>query len=322
MEIDDRVYGQRTVDEQVLEELIASDPVQRLQGINQAGPQRYFIDRHRPVTRFEHSLGVMLLLREHGASLQEQIAGLLHDVPHTAFSHVADFVFGDEDHEYHERFMDEIVRGSEIPGILEGHGFDVDYILDEDNFPLLERDLPDLCADRIDYFLRDVTAYQGAGLAHLRDALTTHDGRFVLEDREVAEEYALRYIAADEEIWADPLEMTIWHLFADAVRRALEIGVLDHDDLFLTDDVVFEKIRGTDDDRIRELLDTLDGLEVAVDPDDPDLTVTTKPRYVDPHVLDGDDLVRASDYSNEVRERIADHRDDVADGFPVRILNH
>ena len=35
----------------------------------------------------------MLLIKKLGGSVEEQIAGLLHDVSHTAFSHVIDYVF-------------------------------------------------------------------------------------------------------------------------------------------------------------------------------------------------------------------------------------
>jgi len=52
-----------------------------------------------PTTRFDHSVGVMLLIRKLGAGsspasalLKEQVAALLHDVSHTAFSHVIDYV--------------------------------------------------------------------------------------------------------------------------------------------------------------------------------------------------------------------------------------
>lgn len=321
MRIDDPVYGSRTVDEPVLAELIASDPVQRLKHINQAGPQSFFIDEmDKPVSRYEHSLGVMLLLREHGAALPEQIAGLLHDVPHTAFSHVADFVFEDEDHEYHERFLDDIVRGSEIPGILDRHGFDVDHILDEDSFPLLERDLPDLCADRIDYFLRDMVRIRGEPIDRFLQVLDTHGDRFVLTDRDAAEEYALAFIATDEAVWADPREMAVFHLFARALRRALELGVIAEDDLFGTDQEVFDAVRAADDPDIRELLDTLHNVEIVVDPDDYDMRVSSKPRYVDPYVVDGDGMVRVTDYSAEVRGRIVEHRDEVDTGYPVRIV--
>lgn len=320
MRIDDPVYGPRTVDEPVLKDLVDSDPVQRLRKIQQAGPQRYFMDKTE-VTRFEHSVGVMLLLREHGAAVAEQIAGLLHDVPHTAFSHVVDFVYGNEDHEFHERFMEDVVMDSDIPDILDRHGFDVSHILDEDNFPLLERDLPDLCADRIDYFLRDVNRCAGEPVSRFREALDVRDGRFVLTDRDIAREYALTYIEADERFWANPKEMAIFHLFARAIRRALDIGVLSQDDLFRTDAEVMEMLRDADDPEIAAVLERLDGIVIALDPDDPDFTVTTKVRYVDPHVVDGGELVRVSDYADEVRARIAEHRETVESGYPVRVVS-
>lgn len=45
---------------------------------------------------YDHSMGVFVILRARGAPLEEQIAGLLHDVSHTAFSHVGDWVYGKE----------------------------------------------------------------------------------------------------------------------------------------------------------------------------------------------------------------------------------
>ena len=105
MLIEDAVYGDRELKEEVLKELIDSRPFQRLKNIHQAGPQPFFMYKY-PMTRYEHSIGVMLLLRDHGASLEEQIAGLLHDVPHTAFSHMVDFVYDTDEHDYHDRFLE------------------------------------------------------------------------------------------------------------------------------------------------------------------------------------------------------------------------
>ena len=69
----------------------------------------------RATTRYEHSVGVMLLVRRFGASLDEQIAALLHDVSHTAFSHVIDYVFNDHDHQsYHEEKKEQFISGSDI----------------------------------------------------------------------------------------------------------------------------------------------------------------------------------------------------------------
>lgn len=320
MEFDDPVYGTVAITEDVLQELIRTDPVQRLKQVKQAGPPPHFMDKP-VVTRFEHSVGVMALLREHGASLEEQIAGLLHDVPHTAFSHVADFVFETEAHEYHERFMEDIVYDSRIPDVLKRHGLAVDYILDGDNFPLLERDLPDLCADRIDYFLRDATVCGGKDIAAFRDALDTVDDRFVVTDPAIAEDYALTYIWADAELWADPAEVAIFELFARALRRALDTGLLTEQDLFGTDEEVFRALRDADDPEIQDVLATLQGIEITLDPDNPDFHAATKVRYVDPLVVTDDDRFRASDRSERVRERIAEHTEFVGNGYPIRIVS-
>ena len=94
MVIQDRIYGNTNIDEPILTDLISSAAIQRLKGISQYGiPQKYY--SFPGFSRFEHSLGTMLLLKKLGAGTLEQIAGLLHDVNHTAFSHLTDWVWGD-----------------------------------------------------------------------------------------------------------------------------------------------------------------------------------------------------------------------------------
>ena len=88
----DQVYGENEINEPVILEIIASPEMQRLKGVDQAG---YFEPYFPGVqhTRFEHSMGVYLLLKKYGAPLEEQIAGLIHDISHPAFSHAGDYYF-------------------------------------------------------------------------------------------------------------------------------------------------------------------------------------------------------------------------------------
>lgn len=319
MEFEDPIYGDQKVEKEVLKELIKSEPVQRLKNIHQAGPSPFFMDKP-PVTRFEHSLGVMFLLRKFDASLEEQIAGLLHDIPHTAFSHVADFVFRTEDHEYHEEFMEEIVHDSEIPEILEKHGVDIDEVLDESNFKLLERDMPDLCADRIDYFLRDYTQHTGEDISNLLNGLTVVDNRFVVEDAEIAEEYALKYIEADELWWANPYEVVLYEVFAEIIRRAMDIDILEEEDLFSTDQKVMDRLRESEDEVIQEKLQLLDeGMDIERNSEDFDYRAETKARYVDPYIDTDEGLKQVSEFSEKVSEKIKEHREEVEGGYRVKI---
>lgn len=103
MKINDRLYGEADL-EPVLTDLIHSKAVQRLNGIHQGGAC-FLVNPAWNISRCEHSIGVMLLIRRLGGSLEEQIAGLLHDVSHTAFSHVADDVFNMENEDYHEQMF-------------------------------------------------------------------------------------------------------------------------------------------------------------------------------------------------------------------------
>ncbi len=320
MKFSDPVYGTVAVDHPVLQDLTETQPVQRLKHVHQSGPTPFFMDK-AAVTRFQHSRGVMALLNRFDAPVEEQIAGLLHDVPHTAFSHVADFVFPNEEHEYHEQFLEKIVYDSEIPTILDQYGFDPDRVLDDSGFGLLERDLPDLCGDRIDYFLRDMQVVAGKNMVQLLNALAVRDGRFVLTDPSAAEQYALQYIEADNRFWANPKEVAIYDLFADAVRRALDTGLLSENDLFGTDNEVYTTLTEADDELIQEQLALLqNGFEIEPDADDPDLTVSTKVRYVDPLVVTDEERYRISERSDTVRAAITEHEEDVGSGYRLRII--
>src|SRR3954462_4493946 len=108
MRWNDRVYGDVSIDHPAILALIACPTFQRLRGIRQAGPSACAFP-FKTVTRFEHSLGVHLLLRRLRADGREQVAGLLHDISHTAFSHAVDFVFSTEEQAHHEGLKPEFL---------------------------------------------------------------------------------------------------------------------------------------------------------------------------------------------------------------------
>lgn len=321
MRLEDPVHGAHEIDEKALIEIIESRPVQRLKEVYMS-PSAFFIDERPPVSRYEHSIGVMLLLRDHGASIEEQIAGLLHDVPHTAFSHVADFVFEDENHEYHERFLEEVVYDSEIPEILEKYGYDVGYILDESNFGLLERDLPKLCADRLDYSNRDLQGYLGYDMQRFIQGLKVEDGEFVFKDFELAEEFGMKFIELDSTVYASPMEVAIFELLADIIREAFELNEIKQKDLFTTDRDLMEKLKQIDCEEIQTKFQLLDqGLELETGVENPDIDGDTKARAVDPPFLENGQKIKASKRSENLREAIEEHRNRVDEGFKIDIQN-
>ncbi len=158
MTVIDEIYGEFLI-EGLLEELILSSPVQRLKGVYQGGSS-YLVNEKWDVTRYEHSIGVMLLIKRLGGSLEELVAGLLHDVSQTAFSHVIDFVFENKEENYHEKIFTTTIAESEITQILSNYGYDYQSILfDDSKRSILEQPVPALCADRVDYTIRDMYRY-------------------------------------------------------------------------------------------------------------------------------------------------------------------
>ncbi len=155
-------YGPIEVEEPVLIELIDSPIFQRLKHIHQYGVS-FYTTHPEEYNRYDHSIGVFALLRAKGASLEEQIAGLLHDVSHTAFSHVGDWVFGKENQEkaYQDNIHLTFLASSGLGEILKRHHFSIEQMLPkEELYPALENNLPNLCADRIDYNIQGAY-YQG-----------------------------------------------------------------------------------------------------------------------------------------------------------------
>lgn len=282
----DRVYGDVAIDDPGILALIATPTFARLQGIRQAGPSAITFP-FKTVTRYEHSLGVYLLLGRLGAGLRERVAGLLHDISHTAFSHAVDFVIDSEEQDYHERLKPVLLNRPDIVKALRVLGFRPEEFFDDSIYPLLERPLPWLCADRVDYFLRDSLACSvstpetvARALAHL----TVVNELLVFTDMAVAREVVDLFAIMNRHWWASPTEAYIYNEFADALREGLRLGILDEPTLMTDDETVIARLRGACSPLIDAKL-----ANIAHVPDERLIDyaprVAPKARWLDPPVL-------------------------------------
>lgn len=298
MQYDDSLYGRVQITEGLLLELISSDAMQRLKGISQHGITA-LLGITPPFTRFDHSIGAMLLVRRLGASIEEQAAALLHDVSHTAFSHVIDFVFDDHSGQsYHEERMEEIVANSDIPAILQRHGMDWHGFLDETKFPLLEQPSPALCADRLDYFFRDLEFLKLANGAEIRAALASlevMEERIVVSNPDAARWLAYTFIEADRASWSSFREVGLYQLTAEAIKIASQSGLIVEADLWGSDDALWKKLRSADHPAVSDLVKLITpGTRFTWDEERPIFRVTPKVRSIDPPIADGKSAVPLS----------------------------
>lgn len=299
MVINDKIYGNIEIKDQVIIDLINTPVFQRLKKISQDGSPHY-IQPIRTVTRYEHSIGVWYLSSLYKRPMEEQIACLLHDLSHTAFSHVIDFVMKNEKHEFADSKLDEMIRKSDIPKIIKANDFDLEKILDKTKFPLLENSLPDISVDRWDYFMRD--GYTIGFLPKLfidtfLSEISENKGVFFFKDVRLASTFAILFVNFSRLIWLDPTSHGAFFLMAEALKIALEDKLITEEDFFTDDEVLLKKIKSSSNIEIKQLLDRLaPGKEFVYEEEDKaEFFGFNKPRFVDPLVETNGKLIRVSE---------------------------
>lgn len=247
MQYVDRIYGPCAISHPLIVELIESPSLQRLKGVDQAG---YFEPFHRGLrySRFEHSLGVMLLLQRYQSNLEEQVAGLLHDASHSAFSHCIDYVSdlgSPETHSRQDDILVDFLDKTEIPGILAAHGLDFAAVMNHNRHPLLESALPDLSADRLDYSLRTALV---AGEIEQADAerflacLEVQRDHWIFGSEECARDYANLFSLLNEKYFAGLASAVMFYTVGSYLTYALDRKYISIEDLYTTDLSVLNKI--------------------------------------------------------------------------------
>ncbi|NTU72641.1 HD domain-containing protein [Candidatus Roizmanbacteria bacterium] len=291
--IHDRIYGTVELDSPLVFELTHSPSLQRLKKICQFGiPDEFYIKQN--YYRFEHSVGVMILLRKLGASEEEQIAGLLHDISHTAFSHVVDWVIGEGGNEdYQDNVHLDMLRKSDIPALLSSHGYNVEKLADLHHYHLLDRDMPDLCVDRLDYSFRE---FEPEIAAQTLTSIRVVDNMIVFNDSDSAYHYAYRYLRQNQEHWTGFEATTRYRIFADVLRRALDLKVIMFGDLWIHDEHVVNKLKQSTDKEIQRMLALLRHKSLEFLPKSKRVA-HKKFRWVDPLILVGNVTKRLSEIS-------------------------
>lgn len=296
MEYSDTIYGKFEITAPVIVDLLRADAVNRLKHILNSGISG-LIGLRKPSSRFEHSVGVMYLVGKLGGKLEESIAALLHDISHTAFSHVIDYVVDYHLHQgYHERKKKDYIEKTDIPNILRQYNFDWTEFLEEDKYTLLEQPSPALCADRLDYFLRDSF---GLGLLTLDEIhsilahLVSYEDRIVVNDKEVARFIGKKFIEADDSSWSNLQEVGLYELTAQAIQIAKSTGKITEDDFWGTDEALWGKIQQIADSDLLKRISK--NTRFVIDEYNPTFRVHTKIRTIDPDIFYNGKVKRLSE---------------------------
>jgi HD superfamily phosphohydrolase len=192
------------------------------------------------------------------------------------------------------------------------------------NFPLLEKPIPDLCADRVDYFFRDsvllgVCKQDDIGL--FLNHLVVREGDILVDNAAIAKNIALGYMECSKKLWASPTQAASFQILADALKSGLAAGIISEKDFLLTDQQLYGKLRSSKNMEVTSKLDILNPGFFATDsPQDFDFYVRTKARYIDPKVIQGTAVKRLSELDKDYKKQMLDFIEKVSAGYYVKIF--
>lgn len=204
-----------------------------------------------PYSRYDHSLGVALIVWHFTGSVEQALAGLFHDITTPVFAHVVDFLKGDHLRQESTEAGTEawIAASPEICGLLKQYGLAMERVADYHRYPIADNPAPALSADRLEYTLGNLLNYGFADIGQIRafyEDLTVgkdETGRpeLVFRTPSTAAAFAKaalqnsRVYVADEDRFA-------MQALADLLKLALERGTLRQDELWGTETEVIRKL--------------------------------------------------------------------------------
>jgi HD superfamily phosphohydrolase len=312
MLIQDEIWGEWDLTDPLIIELISSKPIQRLKKITNDGANRYLFEVGDP-TRYKHSMGVLYLAQRFSKKRENHIMAILHDVAHTAFSHVVDFVFDKADtQDMHQDVKKQVLDDSEIKQILTNYGYTTGQFGEKDDYPMVGGGKKVVNADRIDYFMRDGFGLGALPLEQIKlyiDKLNFDEDsqEFYFTDVRVAGSFALACINTAILQYLGPNAIGSNYLLSQALKHALEIELIRKEDLMKTDDVVMSVLRSSRDATITTYLSRLSRSTKFefCSREDSEYITRNKVRYVDPRIkLESGEVKRVSECVSNFRDLI------------------
>lgn len=329
------IHGDLLIEDPLIIELIESPLMQRLKTINQYGADEYLRPKKKyAYNRFDHSLGVYQILKQHGASRQEQVAGLLHDASHTVFSHTTDFLFmgGMNKGAYQDTIHEVFLEKYGAKEILARHGLTVaDIIPHLAHFRMLEQSSPALCADRIEYIIHagDLeNILSPEEIQEMHQSLHFKEGDWYFDDVNMAEKFA--NIALDQTLntWGSPQSVLTPQFVGKAIAHLLNTGIISRDDIHfnLSDQQLWEMLDKSQDPIVQELVTHAKDIDARfrllndedIKQDLPHEILHTKFRGVDPFVRINGKNHLLTTLSPRYRKAYADTKNLISKGWTIQ----
>jgi uncharacterized protein len=300
--------------------------IQRLSDISQACWLDYckFYDYSFRQSRLDHSFWVALVIWNFTKDKKQTLAGLFHDVSHSVFSHVWDFLLWDpENQESSERYTTKLL--SEDPVIireLEKLWINLWEVDDYTKYTIADNPWPQLSADRLEYTLSTAMNAKTKRLQEIKNIYDNikissnekNEDELVFEDTNKAEEFWNLSLSNDESYFSSYDAVVGQSFLSEILRYMLENKLISNMDMYKrTESILIEKIYNSQDQKLLDMREYFSNLsQYKIYRQKPQInnyfvSSKTKRRFIDPLTKTSFWLKRLSDLSQKFKENIDYH---------------
>lgn len=284
-----------------IKELINTPEFKRLSNVGMNCGCEYtsfpIFSKGKNYTRYEHSIGVALIIWHFTKDIKQSIAGLLHDISSPVFAHVIDFLNGDhETQESTEEKTEEIIANSmEIQEILKKYNLSTKDVYDYHMYPIADNDSPLLSADRLEYTLGNAFYYGFKSLEEIRDIykdLVVSVNEFGQSEISFStSDKAIEFTCVSIEnskVYSSNVDRFAMQYLADLLKLAVNKRVISMKDLYTVEDQVISKLKK--DEELKSMWKDFTKLsQIFTSKEKPEygywVNIPAKKRYINPQVV-------------------------------------
>ncbi len=282
-----------------IKEFMNTSEMKRLQDVGMNCGCEYtdlkeFTLRHS-YSRYDHSVGVALIVWHFTHDEKQAIAGLLHDISTPVFAHVIDFL--NQDYLMQESTEDDthdmIKNSKEINALLEKYDMKIEDVDNYHLYPIADNDAPKLSADRLEYTLGNMYNYGYCELDEIKE-IYHNIGVGENENQEIELQFHNENIAFQFlknafktfEIYVADSDRYSMQCLADIIRYAIKINVINKNDLYDIESNVIKKIEdNSDTNKLWQQYKNYSKIIVShKEPEGYYVKVAAKKRYINPLV--------------------------------------
>ncbi|MEW9077855.1 HD domain-containing protein [Terrisporobacter glycolicus] len=284
-----------------IKELINTPEFKRLSNVGMNCGCEYtsfpIFSKGKDYTRYEHSIGVALIIWHFTKDIKQSIAGLLHDISSPVFAHVIDFLNGDhETQESTEEKTEEIIANSmDIQEILKKYNLSTKDVYDYHMYPIADNDSPLLSADRLEYTLGNAFYYGFKSMEEIKDMYED----LVVSINEFGEseisfstlDKAIEFTSVSIEnskVYSSNVDRFAMQYLADLLKLAVSKRVISMKDLYTVENQVISKLKK--DEELKSLWKDFTKLsQIFTSKEKPEygywVNIPAKKRYINPQVV-------------------------------------